>query len=103
MFGSAFTSGTICSHGYCHTLAVNVPVTVGGLAVYPGDLLHGDLNGITRIPLDIASEVPQVCEELAAAERLSQATRTISNDLNSRSVDSRFADAVDELFTELGF
>ena len=66
----AFTTGTICSHGYCHTLAVNVPVTVGGLAVYPADLLHGDLNGVTRIPLEIASEVPQVCEELAAAEKI---------------------------------
>lgn len=66
----AFTTGTICSHGYCHTLAVNVPVTVGGLTVYPGDLLHGDLNGITKIPLEIASEVPQVSEELAAAEKI---------------------------------
>jgi regulator of RNase E activity RraA len=31
----AFTSGTICAHGYCHTLAVNVPVTVGGLPRRP--------------------------------------------------------------------
>lgn len=66
----AFTSGTICAHGYCHTLAVNVPVTVGGLCIYPGDLLHGDLNGITTIPHEIASEVPQVCDELAAAEKV---------------------------------
>ena len=66
----AFTSGTICSHGYCHTLAVNVPVAVGGITVYPGDLLHGDLNGITTIPAEIASEVPAVCKELADAERV---------------------------------
>lgn len=66
----AFTSGTICSHGYCHTLAVNVPVTVGGITIYPGDLLHGDLNGITTIPAEIASEVPDVCRELAAAEKI---------------------------------
>lgn len=65
-----FTSGAICSHGYCHTLAVNVPVTVGGICIYPGDLLHGDLNGVSTIPLEIASEVPQVCEELAAAESI---------------------------------
>lgn len=64
-----FTSGAICAHGYCHTLAVNVPVTVGGICIYPGDLLHGDLNGVSTIPHDIASEVPQVCEELAAAEK----------------------------------
>jgi len=63
-----FTNGTICAHGYCHTLAVNVPVTVGGMAVYPGDLLHGDLNGVSTIPHEIASEVPGACQELMAAE-----------------------------------
>lgn len=66
----AFTTGTICAHGYCHTLAVNVPVTVGGICIHPGDLMHADLNGVTTIPIEIASEVPQVCEELAAAEKL---------------------------------
>ncbi|WP_339910982.1 RraA family protein [Symmachiella dynata] len=66
----AFTNGTICAHGYCHTLAVNVPVTVGGICVYPGDLLHGDCNGVTTIPEEIASEVPDACEELMAAESI---------------------------------
>lgn len=66
----AFTSGAICSHGYCHIPSINVPVTVGGICIYPGDLLHGDLNGVTTIPLEIASEIPQVCEELAAAEKV---------------------------------
>jgi 4-hydroxy-4-methyl-2-oxoglutarate aldolase len=65
-----FTSGAICAHGYCHTLAVNVPVTVGGICVYPGDLLHGDLNGVTTIPHEIASEIPEACEGLAAAEKI---------------------------------
>ena len=65
-----FTNGAICSHGYCHTLAVNVPVTVGGICIYPGDLVHGDRNGVSTIPLEIASEIPQVCEELAAAEAI---------------------------------
>jgi regulator of RNase E activity RraA len=66
----AFTSGAICAHGYCHTLALNVPVTVGGICIYPGDLLHGDLNGITTIPHEIASEIPAACEGLAAAEKI---------------------------------
>ncbi len=64
----AFTNGTICAHGYCHMLALNVPVTVGGIMIYPGDLLHGDRNGISTIPVDIASEVPGVCQEVAVAE-----------------------------------
>ena len=66
----AFTNGTICAHGYCHTLAVNVPVTVGGLTIFPGDLLHGDINGVTTIPHEIASEVPDACKELMTAEHI---------------------------------
>ena len=65
-----FTGGTTCAHGYCHILSVNVPVCVGGIMVNPGDLLHGDRNGVTTIPHEIASEVPQACEELMAAEEI---------------------------------
>ena len=65
-----FTNGTICAHGYCHMLQINVPITVGGMTVFPGDLLHGDRNGITTIPVEVASEVPDACEELAAAEKI---------------------------------
>ena len=64
----AFTTGTCCSHGDCHILSVNVPVTVGGITIYPGDLLHGDCNGVTTIPTDVASEIPQACEEFMKAE-----------------------------------
>lgn len=63
-----FTNGAIAAHGYCHILAVNTPVTVGGLTIFPGDLLHGDLNGVTTIPPEIATEVPEVCDEIARAE-----------------------------------
>lgn len=66
----AFTNGAIAAHGYCHILGINTPVTVGGMVIYPGDLLHGDLNGITTIPHDIATEVPGVCQEIADAEAI---------------------------------
>src|SRR3984957_4433725 len=65
-----FTSGTICAHGYCHIPSINVPVHVGGVMVHPGDLLHGDRNGVTTIPLSIASAVGQACAELVAAEAI---------------------------------
>jgi regulator of RNase E activity RraA len=65
-----FTGGTCCAHGYCHIASIGVPVTVGGITVRPGDLLHGDRNGVTTIPLQIASEVPDACKELAAAESI---------------------------------
>ena len=52
----AFTGGTICAHGYCHTLQLQIPITVGGLSIEPSMLLHGDRNGVTTIPEEIASK-----------------------------------------------
>jgi 4-hydroxy-4-methyl-2-oxoglutarate aldolase len=63
-----FTDGTVCAHGYCHIVQINVPVHVGGVMVNPGDLLHGDRNGVTTIPNEIASAVAQACPEYVAAE-----------------------------------
>lgn len=63
-----FTNGTICAHGYCYTPDVHVPVRVGGVMVYPDDLLHADVNGVTTIPKEIASEVAGVGEAYVAAE-----------------------------------
>ena len=63
-----FTNGTICSHGYSHIVQTNVPVHVGGIAVHPGDLLHGDRNGVTTVPAEIASAVAHACAEFMAAE-----------------------------------
>jgi regulator of RNase E activity RraA len=63
-----FTGSTICSHGYCHLLHLGLPVRVGGLMVNQGDLLHGDANGVTNIPPEIASEVADVAAEFLAAE-----------------------------------
>ncbi len=63
-----FTSGTICAHGYCHIPSINGVVHVGGVTIHPGDLIHGDRNGVTTIPLSIASAVAHACEEFVAAE-----------------------------------
>jgi regulator of RNase E activity RraA len=65
-----FTGGTICSHAYCHIMHIGLPVRVGGLMVESGDLLHGDANGVTNIPLEIASEVADVAGEFVAAEAI---------------------------------
>jgi len=63
-----FAAGAICGHGYCRVEAVHVPVHVAGLTVYPGDLLHGDRNGVTNIPSEIAAEIPDVCAEFLKHE-----------------------------------
>ncbi|MBV9121937.1 MAG: RraA family protein [Planctomycetes bacterium] len=69
-----FTSGTICAHGYCNLVQLHVPVRVGGVTIYPGDLLHGDANGVTTIPHEIAPAVAQACPEFVAAEVLMMET-----------------------------
>src|SRR5436190_15246783 len=65
-----FTGSTICSHGYCHMLHLGLPVRVGGPMVHQGDPLHGDANGVTNIPLEIASEVADAAGEFLAAEEM---------------------------------
>lgn len=65
-----FTGSTICSHGYSQTVDVGIPVRVGGLHIQSGDLLHGDANGVTSIPLDIAVDVAEVASKFVEAERL---------------------------------
>jgi regulator of RNase E activity RraA len=63
-----FASGVICSHGYSHFTSIHEPVRVGGIAVRPGDLLHADVNGVTTIPHEIASEVAAACDDYMACE-----------------------------------
>lgn len=65
-----FTGSTICSHGYCHILHVGMPVHVGGLPVSTGDLLHGDANGVTNIPIEIAADIADVTQEFVDAEKI---------------------------------
>jgi regulator of RNase E activity RraA len=63
-----FTGSTICSHAYCHILHVGLPVRVGGLTVNQGDLLHGDVNGVTNIPPAIAPAIADITPEFVVAE-----------------------------------
>jgi regulator of RNase E activity RraA len=63
-----FTNGAICSHGYSQVAQLDIPVRVGGITINPGDLLHGDRNGVTTIPTDLASAVADACPELMEAE-----------------------------------
>jgi regulator of RNase E activity RraA len=64
-----FASCVLVSHAYVHLVEVGTPVTVGGLAIQPGDLLHGDQHGVTSIPLEIAREIPKAAEAVEARER----------------------------------
>ena len=42
--------GVTAGHGEMAVHAVNVPVSVGGMDVAPGDLVHMDENGAVKFP-----------------------------------------------------
>lgn len=65
-----WTNGTISAHGYNHTPQVHVLVHVGGVAIYPNDLLHADRNGVTTIPHDIAAEMADIGDAFIEAETI---------------------------------
>jgi len=63
-----FASGTCAAHGYCHQPQNNLPVRIGGMMVHPGDLIHGDVNGLTTIPWNVAPFVAKACARYMEAE-----------------------------------
>jgi 4-hydroxy-4-methyl-2-oxoglutarate aldolase len=64
-----FCPGFVVSHGNPFICEVNEPVVLEGLAVAPGDLLHGDVNGLLMIPDSIADRVAAEAETLRNVER----------------------------------
>ncbi len=66
-------SGVSAGHGEMAVHAVNVPVTVGGMDVAPGEIVHMDENGACKFPAEqLAAVLTQVRALLAEEdERLS--------------------------------
>lgn len=64
-----FCPGFVVSHGNPVICEINVPVTVAGMAVRPGDLLHGDVNGVTVVPDEIAPWVADEAMVVRAREK----------------------------------
>jgi 4-hydroxy-4-methyl-2-oxoglutarate aldolase len=64
-----FARGAGVSHAYQRVTSVGEPVTVGGLLVRPGDLLHADQHGVLLIPHEIAAELPAAAERVIEREQ----------------------------------
>jgi 4-hydroxy-4-methyl-2-oxoglutarate aldolase len=58
-------SGITPGHGDMAVLAVNVPVTVAGMDVAPGEIIHMDENGACKFPAD---KLEQVLENVRALQ-----------------------------------
>lgn len=62
---------------YHHVADLNVPISCAGVAVYPGDIVHGDGDSITIVPSHLAAELAPACEaqddlEAYLAQRLAR-------------------------------
>jgi 4-hydroxy-4-methyl-2-oxoglutarate aldolase len=64
-----YATGTTASHAYAHFESAGHGISVGGLAVRPGDLLHADRHGVLLIPDAIAAELPAAADKIIATEQ----------------------------------
>ena len=59
-----FARGAVASHAHFRIVRASEPVQIEGLVIRPGDLLHGDTNGLLVIPpcdaLDLRRRVDSV-------------------------------------------
>jgi regulator of RNase E activity RraA len=56
------------SHAYVHVVGFAQPVTVAGMRVVSGELIHADQHGAVVIPWDVAEQVLGAAREIAAKE-----------------------------------
>jgi 4-hydroxy-4-methyl-2-oxoglutarate aldolase len=64
-----FSPYPVVSHGNFRIVDVGVPVTLDGQRIEPGDLLHGDLNGIVIVPTEALSQLPEGVDQVRRKER----------------------------------
>lgn len=63
-----FCPGLVVSHGNPICVAVGDDVTISGLRVRMGDLLHGDANGLVHIPDACLDELVPAAQRILARE-----------------------------------
>src|SRR5436309_14301346 len=56
------------SHAHVHATDFGAPVTVAGMTVRSGDLIHADRHGAIVIPFDTAAKLPEAAELLGRRE-----------------------------------
>jgi 4-hydroxy-4-methyl-2-oxoglutarate aldolase len=64
-----FAGSVSVSHAYSHIIEFGEPVEIGGLKIQSGDLLHGDLNGVQIIPLQVAATIAAEASKMLQEER----------------------------------
>jgi len=58
------------SHGFVHIREIGTPVTIFGMHVNDGDLIHADRHGALVVPADILGNLSDAIDTLLVSERL---------------------------------
>ncbi|WP_170404588.1 RraA family protein [Ruegeria arenilitoris] len=58
------------SHGFVHVREIDTPVSVFGLTVNPGDLIHADRHGALVVPEDVVNQLEAAIQKLLSTERI---------------------------------
>ncbi len=58
------------SHAHVHVVDFGRPVTVAGMRVADGDLIHLDQHGAVVVPAEVAADVPAAAELIVRRERI---------------------------------
>jgi 4-hydroxy-4-methyl-2-oxoglutarate aldolase len=68
--GIALFAGNVAvSHAYAHIFDFGATVTVGGMEVRPGSLLHGNRHGVLTVPIEFATKIPEAADRLRRTEQ----------------------------------
>jgi regulator of RNase E activity RraA len=63
-----FARGSVVSHASFRIVRVGVAVQICGLVIRPGDLLHGDENGLLLVPNGIEESLPRAVDAVRSGE-----------------------------------
>jgi len=63
-----FARGTVASHANFRIVRAGVPVQIENLVIHPGDILHGDENGLLLVPDGVEQSLPAKVEEIRTSE-----------------------------------
>ena len=70
-----FSKGTtVASSGKAGVGDINIPISCGGVAVYPGDIIVGDADGVVVVPQNHAKDVLTKAKEKMAKDQIREDT-----------------------------
>ena len=63
-----FARGSVASHANFHIVRSGIPVQIEGMVVKPGDLLHGDRNGLITVPSTDEAAIKTAVDQIRSRE-----------------------------------